>query len=230
MPTELPERTRPVFGRRDRPGRSGPRVSWPRRPHGPGGRRPSDGEGAWSPGKPVAASTTTLGLGFALAAITMLFVAFTTTYLGHRQDGTWPAVPLPPVLWLDTGVLLASSAVLEWGRRSFRQGNLAGFRRDVTAAWGLGLAFLAGQLLAWRQLIQQGIYLSSNPHSSFFYLLTGAHGAHLLGGLVALGVILPRVWSEAAPPEGSTAINMAALYWHFLTGLWLYLFILLYWL
>ena len=160
----------------------------------------------------------------------MLFVAFTTTYLGHRQDGTWPAVPLPPVLWLDTGILLASSAVLAWGRRDLRQGNLAGFRRDVTAAWGLGLAFLGGQLLAWRQLIRLGVYLSSNAHSSFFYLLTGAHGAHLLGGLVALGVILPRVWSEAAPPEGSTALNMAALYWHFLTGLWVYVFVLLYWL
>src|SRR5207302_4226127 len=157
MPTELPERTRSVFGRRDRPGRSGPRVSRSRRPLGPGGRGPSDGEGAWPPGKPVPASTVTLGLGFALAAIAMLFVAFTTTYLSHRQDGTWPAVPLPPVLWLDTGVLLASSAVLEWGRRGLRGGNLGGLRPGVTAAGGPRAALLPGKPAARPPLLRQGL-------------------------------------------------------------------------
>jgi len=85
-------------------------------------------------------------------------------------------------------------------------------------------------LAAWRELVRAGVYLTSNPHSSFFYLLTGAHGAHLLGGLVALSVILPRAWWGRYAPPASTAVDATAIYWHFLTVLWLYLFILLYWL
>ncbi|HKV43344.1 MAG TPA: cytochrome c oxidase subunit 3 [bacterium] len=214
MPTELIEKPKPVTGRPGGPGR--------------GGR--SDGNGARSGGGPTPTNAATMGLGFALAAIAMLFVAFTTTYLGHRQDGTWAALPLPGVLWVDTAVLLASSAALEWGRRQARQGHAAAFRRGITAAWGLGLVFLAGQLVAWRQLAHLGIYLSSNPHSSFFYLLTGAHGVHLLVGLAALGMILPRAWEDALPPFRSTAVEVTALYWHFLTVLWLYLFVILFWL
>ncbi|HLW59324.1 MAG TPA: cytochrome c oxidase subunit 3 [bacterium] len=213
MPTELIEKLKPVVGGPGRPG---------------GGGR-SDDNGARSGGGPTPASMATMGMAFALAAIAMLFVAFTTTYLGHHQDETWATLPLPGVLWVDTAVLLASSAALEWGRRQARRGHAVAFRRGITAAWGLGLVFLAGQLVAWRQFVHLGIYLSSNPHSSFFYLLTGAHGVHLLVGLVALGMILPRAWATF-PPFRSTAVEVTTLYWHFLTGLWLYLFVMLFWL
>jgi len=190
------------------------------------------GEGAfpWGPGPAMPASVAGMGLAFALAAIAMLFVSFTTAYLGHRQDGDWKAVPLPWILWLDTGVLLVSSAAMEWARRRLREGDAVGLRRGLTAAGGLGLAFLAGQLLAWRQLADQGMYLASHPHSSFFYLLTGVHGVHLLGGLAALGAILPGAWRGAYSPAGSTAVTVTATYWHFLTGLWLYVFVILFWL
>ncbi len=169
-------------------------------------------------------------MAFALAAITMLFVAFTTTYLGHRQDGEWKPVPLPWILWLDTGILLASSAAVEWGRRRLRVGDLPGLRQGLTAGAILGTLFLAGQLLAWQQLVRQGVYLSSHPHSAFVYLLTGAHGVHLLGGLVAFAAILSGVWRGAYAPTASTAVTLTSVYWHFLTGLWLYVFIILFWL
>jgi cytochrome c oxidase subunit 3 len=74
------------------------------------------------------------------------------------------------------------------------------------------------------------VYLSSHPHSSFFYLLTGAHGLHLLGGLVALAAILPRAWRGASPSPGSVPVTLVSIYWHFLTGLWLYVFVILFWL
>jgi len=215
MPTELIERRKPGL----------------RPPSGPeegGGRFNGDGTGPYSASSP--ASTALIGLAAALSAIAMLFVAFTTSYLGHRQGGTWPAVPLPDILWLDTGLLLASSVALEWGRRRLRRGDPDGLRRGLAVAGTLGLAFLLGQLAAWRELVRAGVYLTSNPHSSFFYLLTGAHGAHLLGGLVALSVILPRAWWGRYAPPASTAVDATAIYWHFLTVLWLYLFILLYWL
>jgi cytochrome c oxidase subunit III len=206
----------------------------PARHGGSGGRGAgrANGDGAWPPREPAApvpANTALLGMAFALVAIAMLFVAFTTTYLGHRQEPGWTQIPLPWILWLDTGILLASSAAVEWGRRQLKRGDTMGFRRALGAGGGLGVAFLVGQLLAWQQLVRQGVYLSSQPHSSFFYLLTGAHGVHLLGGLVAFAVILPRAWRGAYTPPGSVAVNVTSTYWHFLTGLWLYVFIILFW-
>jgi len=220
MPTEfvVPTKTKTAPGRHGGPG---------------GGAGRSNGDGAWpsrAPASSVPANSAALGMAFALVAIAMLFVAFTTTYLGHRQDVGWKQIPLPWILWLDTGILAASSAAVEWGRRRLGSGDTVGFRRALTAGGGLGVAFLAGQLLAWQQLVRQGVYLSSHPHSSFFYLLTGAHGVHLLGGLVAFAVILPRAWRGAYAPPGSVAVNVTSTYWHFLTGLWLYVFIILFWL
>ena len=92
----------------------------------------------------------------------------------------------------------------------------------------LGTAFLAGQLWVWKLLADQGIYLSGNPHSSFFYLLTGVHGVHLLGGVAALVYLTARTWSSAAPVLGKVSLNVTALYWHFMDGLWIYLLVLLF--
>ena len=92
----------------------------------------------------------------------------------------------------------------------------------------LGTAFLAGQLWLWRMLGQQGIYLSGNPHSSFFYLLTGVHGAHLLGGMVALVYLTARNWSSGTRVPGKISLNVTAIYWHFMDGLWIYLLVLLF--
>lgn len=200
---------------------------------GQGGNGGHNGDGAWpsrDSAPAIPANTASMGMAFALAAIAMLFVGFTTTYLGHRQDAEWKPVPLPWILWLDTGILLVSSAAVEWGRRRLRLGDRLGLRRGLTIGGLLGVAFLAGQLLAWQQLVQQGVYLSSHPHSSFFYLLTGTHGLHLLGGLVAFAAILPRAWRGAYAPPAPVAISLISIYWHFVTGLWLYVFAILFWL
>jgi len=218
MPTEFVVPTKTALGRRGGHGGSAG--------HG-------NGDGAWpsrGPAPTIPANTATLGLTFALAAMAMLFVAFTTTYLGQRQEGGWKPIPLPWVLWLDTVILLASSAAVDWGRRRLRSGDTLGLRRGLATGGVLGVAFLAGQLLAWQQLAHQGVYLSSHPHSSFFYLLTGAHAAHLLGGLVAFAVILPRVWRGAYAPPAGGPVTLISVYWHFLTGLWLYVFVILFWL
>ena len=216
MPTDLTVRTRPSAVRRTGP---------------PDGARDFGGDGdgrrGGTPGAPAHVVMT--GLAFALAGVTMLFVAFTTTYLGHLQASEWRPIPRPWVLWPDTVILLASSAAVEWGRRRLKVGDLAGLRRGLTTGAALGVLFLAGQLLAWRLLAQQGVYLSSHPHSSFYYLLTGAHGTHLLGGLVAFAVILPRAWRGAYAPPAANAVTATSIYWHFLTGLWLYVFAILFW-
>ena len=92
----------------------------------------------------------------------------------------------------------------------------------------LGAAFLVGQLWIWRLLADQGIYLSGNPHSSFFYLLTGVHGVHLLGGVAGLATLTARAWISAVGIPARASLNVTALYWHFMDGLWIYLLVLLF--
>ena len=159
----------------------------------------------------IRARNNVLGTWFALAAILMLFTALTSAYVFRRGlDADWQAMRAPGLIFFSTAVLLASSATLEISRRSAR------VVRWLVATGLLGFAFVAGQLLVWNQLATAGVRLATTTHSSFFYLLTAVHALHLLGGIVALS----RCW-----PGGAAAI---ALYWHFLTGLWLYILVILF--
>jgi cytochrome c oxidase subunit III len=212
MPTQIVNE-RPVTGRRDgagTPGRGG-------------------GSGPWSHERRPAASSGLIALGGFLSAVVMLFIAFTSAYVTRRQEAGWPEITLPWILWLNTAVLLGSSAALEWGRARLRRGDLAGLDRGLRVTAWLGIAFVVGQLFAWRSLARQGVYLASNPHSSFFYLLTGMHGLHLLGGLAALAVVSARSAARRYTPAAHDGLTVFTLYWHFMDGLWLYVFALLFW-
>ncbi len=204
----------------------------PRRgPGAPGRGYGGDGARPRGPESPVVAPLTAfIAVGAVLAAVAMLFVAFTTAYLARRQEAGWTPIALPAVLWLNTAVLLASSGTFEWARARLVRADPAGARHGLGWTAGLGAAFVIGQIAAWRQLAAQGVYLASNPHSSFFYLLTGAHGLHLLGGLVALAVVIVRAHRNRYTPAAHTGLAVCALYWHFMDALWLYLFALLFWL
>ncbi len=188
---------------------------------GGGGDRPA--------GSGPAVGPAVIGMAAGLTAVAMLFVAFTTAYLARRQEPGWGTVSMPPILWLTTVILLASSGTLEWARRRIAAGDIRGLQRGLSATAWLGGAFLLGQIIAWRSLAAQGAYISSNPHSGFFYMLTGAHGAHLLGGLVALGIIVWKAHAGRYGVASHAGIGVFALYWHFMDVLWLYLFALLFW-
>jgi cytochrome c oxidase subunit 3 len=97
----------------------------------------------------------------------------------------------------------------------------------LLASAGFGVLFLAGQLVAWRQLVAAGVYLPSTLHSSFFYVLTGLHGLHLIGGIIALSWVLAKALLNRITPAKGESLQLCALYWHFMDGLWVYLFILL---
>jgi len=162
-----------------------------------------------------------------IASCTMLFMAFSSAYV-IRQGDDWVPISMPSALWLSTSVLFASSFTIEWALRSLKRGFNDLFKRWLSATMLLGVLFVAGQLLAWRQLVLRGIYLDTNPHSSFFYLLTGLHGLHLLGGIVALSWIGFGALRNRFSKERATAVDVTALYWHFMDGLWIYLFLLLF--
>ena len=184
------------------------------------------GEG-WGESR-VPERTYRLGMWFALTGIVMLFAAFTSALVVRKgMSFDWVPVRVPRILWLNTFVLMASSATLELSRHFLRSGAAKAFIRWLSVTLVLGLGFLAGQLIAWRDLASRGVYLASNPGGSFFYVLTAAHGFHLLGGVVALVYVVFRAQRIALGRARRTPLDVTAIYWHFMDALWIYLFYVL---
>lgn len=176
----------------------------------------------------VPAQTYHTGMWMALVAIVMLFAAFTSAMVVRKGGSSdWTALAIPRILYLNTMMLIASSVALEASRRELAAGMAGRFKMWLYAAALLGVAFIGGQLVAWRELASRGVYLSTNPSSSFFYLLTAAHGIHLLGGLIALFYLVWRAPLLASGLKKRVAVDVTAVYWHFMDGLWIYLLILL---
>ena len=166
------------------------------------------------------------GMVMALGGILMFFAALASAYIVRKELPNSGWLPLQGVrsmwhiLWLSTLILLGSSVTLARARNRF----FAGFRRWWTATAVLGIAFLAGLWLAWRQLSAAGVHLASNPGSSFFYVFTAAMGLHLLGGIAALLAVAFRVTHRMTR---ATAIEVVGTYWHFMAGIWMALFLFL---
>jgi cytochrome c oxidase subunit 3 len=167
------------------------------------------------------------GMFIALAGILMFFMAFVSAYIVRKDmpNSAWIPLEVPRILWLNTLILISSSFTLARAHNRFTAKDDEGFRRWWATTTVLGILFVAGQILAWRQLAAQGIFLASNPSSSFFYVFTGAHGVHLLGGILALLYVQFRATRKVAR---GTAIEVVSMYWHFMDGLWVFLFLLLY--
>ena len=184
-----------------------------------------DGDKRRRPGPPSARRYySAIGLG--IISIFMFFMALTSAFLVRRTSSDWVPVHLPMVVWLNTLILLASSATLELARRRLAAADLKGFRALWRITTALGILFLIGQLFAWRQLVAQGVYISVNPASSFFYIFTGAHGLHIVGGVAALLYVLLRTF-EKGNVSRRLAAEITSYYWHFMDGLWLFLLALL---
>lgn len=208
--------------------RQPPAVSGPGKPGGGGDDRSYGGDGGRDPRNAgVLGDPVRFGLLAFLGTVTMLFVGFTSAYILRRTSGDWRPLSAPPVLWLNTVALLLSSVTLEVGRRRLRAWDLRGAQAFVMATGLLGALFVAGQVVGWRQLAERGVFLASNPHSSFFYVLTGVHIVHLLGGLAWFAVVLGRLRRLKVTP-GEDGLRLFATYWHFLGGLWVYLLFLLF--
>jgi cytochrome c oxidase subunit III len=180
----------------------------------------------------VSLAPAKIGLGVFLTVAGCLFALLISAYI-IRTDipalnlAGRAGLPAPRLLWLNTFLLVLSSAALQWACAETRHGNLNATRQDLLAAAVATLAFVAGQLLVWRQLVQAGYYLASDPAYSFFYLLTGAHGLHVLGGLAALARTIAKTWRGIAGPKLRQSVQLCAIYWHFLLLVWLVVFSLI---
>lgn len=174
-----------------------------------------------------------IGVGVALASVVMLFTSLTSAFVVRAASANdWRPLPMPRVLLLSTFLIIASSVTLEVARRRIKRAQTSHLLWLLLTAV-LGAGFLTTQLLAWSQLRAAGIYISSNPYSSFYYLLTALHAIHLAGGLLALIYLVWRFRQPAVslPASLRTGLSDATtIYWHFMGALWLYLFLLLfYW-
>ncbi len=168
------------------------------------------------------------GIAIGIVSILMFFMALASAFLVRKgTSGDWAAVHIPPLLWFNTAVLLLSSVTLEVARKRLANEDSAGFKKFWLVTTVLGILFLIGQVVAWRQLNSQGIYLATNPASSFFYIFTGAHALHLIGGVAALIYVAHRNF-DAAQVTRSVAAEVTSYYWHFMDALWLFLLALLY--
>lgn len=182
-------------------------------------------EGVRSPWTFAPLPSIKLGLAVFLAVVTSLFALFISAYAIRMDYEDWRPLEEPAALWANTVVLVVSSVFLQLGWNSARRGDLAGVRRGIVIGAALALTFIGGQLLVWRELTASGYLLSGNPANAFFYLLTGAHAAHIAGGLVALTRSLRRVWSQEQDFEQITVgMELCAVYWHYLLVVWLILF------
>ena len=203
------------------------------RPPGPNGSRKRNGhEGSLSADE-TSANRYRIGMWVALASILMLFTALTSAYIVRAASSNdWRPIAMPRILLLSTVLIILSSGTIEAAKRKLKGGFASVHWRWLLATIVLGTAFFVSQLIAWRQLVRQGVYVASNPHSAFFYLLTATHGVHLLGGMLALVYLLIRtrktLEAEGAQAKRRASTDAVTLYWHFMDGLWIYLFLLLF--
>lgn len=164
-----------------------------------------------------------IGLWVFLAVVGSLFSLFISAYLMRVGEGEWWSTPLPRQLWLNTAVLILSSIALEWARSAALSGRGNAMRIALVTAFALAVLFLAGQVLAWRELTADGYGLAGNPASSFFYVITGMHGFHIAGGLLALGRTMVNARSGPVTSGMRLGVELCASYWHFMLVVWLIL-------
>jgi len=169
-----------------------------------------------------------LALRVFLGVVAVLFMLLVTAYGGRMAYEDWRPAPQISLLWANTFVLILSSVALQWARYSVRRGQMDAMRAGLLAGGAFTVVFLFGQVLAWRQLGAMVYFEVSNPAIAFFYLITGLHGLHLLGGLVAWGRTVVKVWGNFDVAKVRQSVELCTVYWHFLLLVWLVLFGLLF--
>ena len=204
-------------------------VQGPPPPIDPGWGGDGGGNGNDGRGSDRRASFTGLFVG--LAACSVMFAALVSAFVVRRNmsdANDWVSVHKPTAMIFNTVVLVLSSLVLDFSRRALKSGHRTQFEVFWTAATALGLVFLGGQVYVWYLLKQAGIFVASNPASSFLYLFTAIHALHVVGGVSALIWVDVQALRMRLGPAKRTAIDVWAIFWHFLDGLWLCLMVLFY--
>jgi cytochrome c oxidase subunit III len=165
-----------------------------------------------------------------IVSIIMMFGAFTSAYLVRMEEGNWMAFDLPNILIVNTVLLVLSSVSMQWAYLSAKKDNLQSLKLSLILTFLLGLGFVIGQWEAWSQLVSNKVFfggITSNPSGSFMYVLTGVHGFHLITGLLFLAVVIVSAFRYKVHSKNMLRLELCTIYWHFLGGLWIYLYLFL---
>ena len=162
-----------------------------------------------------------------LITVVMIFVSLSSAYLVKKGAGNWEYIELPSLFQITTVIILLSSISMHYSYLAAKKDNLFHIRSGAVATGLLAIGFIYGQYLAWTEMVNNGAFFVGNPASSFIYVFTGLHIAHLIGGIVFLTLIIISAFRYQVHSKRLTRIEMCTTYWHFLGGLWLYLYIFL---
>ncbi len=165
-----------------------------------------------------------VGLRTLMCVITVVFSVLIVIYTERMGLSDWRPLSEPWLLWLNTVILIASSAGMQWAWVSARRSQTGGVRAGLRAGGIAAIAFLVGQVFAWDMMIDAGYFAAANPSNAFFYMITGLHGVHLIGGLLALGWTSAKVWRGVDMGRVRLSIELCTNYWHFLLLVWLVMF------
>lgn len=178
--------------------------------------------------QPMAMHPLKFAMWLFIVTVGMLFAAWTSAYLVKRAEPGWSEIQIPPIFWINTAIILTSSVTMFWAQRAARRDRLETVKLALGITTVLGVAFLIGQWMAWGKLVLLNEYfVGGNVSHSFLYVLTGVHGAHILGGLVFLIIVLALTFKYQVHSKNMLRIELLSTFWHFLDVLWLYLFIFL---
>lgn len=167
-------------------------------------------------------------LWLALISIGMMFAGLTSGYIVRRNTGTWLKFDLPFTFWISTSLILMSSITMNWSVQLIKRNDLKMLPNAVLTTFLLGIGFGVCQFISWHELISKDIYLTgaaSNASGSYLYVISALHLCHIVGGLVALAVVFFKSIRKRYASDNYLGIKLCATYWHFLDGLWVYLFL-----
>jgi cytochrome c oxidase subunit III len=168
-------------------------------------------------------------LAIGIGSIVMLFAGLTSGYIVRQAEGNWKFFELPSVFYISSIIILISSFTMQMAVRAVKRDELAQVKTFLLITLGLGLAFVFTQFLGWNELVKNDVYFADKltPSGSFFYVITGLHLAHLAFGLLGLVITGSKSIRERYNSKNYLGISLCAIYWHFLGGLWIYLFVFL---
>ncbi len=180
-----------------------------------------------APVKPLAMHPKKFAMWLFLASVLMLFMALTSAYIVRQAEGNWVYFELPSLFYSTSVIIVASSITMQLAYWAAKKDNLERVKLMVVFTTILGVAFLIGQYLGWKDLVSNRIFLVGNPSGSFVYIITGLHAIHLISAVVFLFIVLNSTFKFKIHSKNMAQMEMCTTYWHFLGGLWLYLFVFL---
>lgn len=162
-----------------------------------------------------------------IVSIVMIFASLTSAYVVRRGEGNWLEFDLPSLFYINSAILLLSSVTMHLAYLQAKKDNFALLKTYISLTFGLGIVFLVLQFYAWGQLVDNKVFFVGNPAGSFVYVLSGLHGAHIVAGLIFLAIVFIMVFQDKIHSKKMLWIEICTTFWHFLDGLWLYLFFFL---